>query len=330
MSGTPIPAGGSRRRKSCPFAFKATLAASRSSSVMPSHGLAVTMAVACAKSISSGYSSRKLLEVRDAVSFLPRIDPADDECKLRVGQVAPSQLVAVTDAERGGDLLGGGMISPEHGRIAQRDLSGGHHVPRGQEPGPRRLPPPSPLAGVWRPPPSTARLQAPACQALSHGNRSRSALAYRCFRIIDFTGASRLFDQWDRPPGPPPEPPQGPLTAALRGHVLHADTGEYLTNPPFGGVEGRHIQQNFPIQVQATELLFVQHIMRKLKPRDGARCGMVVPEGTLFRGGAFADVKRDLLEQFALHTIVSLPPGTFAPYSDVKTALLFFERPGPT
>lgn len=84
------------------------------------------------------------------------------------------------------------------------------------------------------------------------------------------------------------------------------------------------------MKTQATELLFLQHIMKKLKPRDGARCGMVVPEGTLFRGGAFADVKRDLLEQFSLHTIVSLPPGTFAPYSDVKTALLFFERPGPT
>jgi type I restriction enzyme M protein len=36
------------------------------------------------------------------------------------------------------------------------------------------------------------------------------------------------------------------------------------------------------------------------------------------------------MEQFDLHTIVSLPPGTFAPYSDVKTALLFFNRPGPT
>ncbi|HHY38550.1 MAG TPA: SAM-dependent DNA methyltransferase [Clostridia bacterium] len=103
-----------------------------------------------------------------------------------------------------------------------------------------------------------------------------------------------------------------------------------LTNPPFGGIEGRHIQGNFPVQSSATELLFLQHIMKKLKPRDGARCGMVVPEGTLFRSGAFADVKRDLLDQFNLHTVVSLPPGTFAPYSDVKTALLFFERPGPT
>jgi len=70
--------------------------------------------------------------------------------------------------------------------------------------------------------------------------------------------------------------------------------------------------------------------MKKLKLQEGARCGMVVPEGTLFRGGAFATVKQDLLEQFNLHTVVSLPPGTFAPYSDVKTALIFFERPGPT
>jgi type I restriction enzyme M protein len=103
-----------------------------------------------------------------------------------------------------------------------------------------------------------------------------------------------------------------------------------LTNPPFGGTENRQIQANFPVRANATELLFVQHIMKKLKARDGARCGMVVPEGTLFRGGAFATVKQELLESFNLHTVVSLPPGTFAPYSDVKTALLFFERPGPT
>jgi type I restriction enzyme M protein len=70
--------------------------------------------------------------------------------------------------------------------------------------------------------------------------------------------------------------------------------------------------------------------MKKLKPRDGARCGMVVPEGTLFRGGSFADVKAQLMEQYDLHTVVSLSPGTFAPYSDVKTALIFFDRPGPT
>ena len=139
----------------------------------------------------------------------------------------------------------------------------------------------------------------------------------------------------------------GTLNMVLHGvtapHILRRNTLEesvlgavqerydaVLTNPPFGGTEGRHIQANFPVRSNATELLFLQHIMKKLKARDGARCGMVVPEGTLFRGGAFAEVKKQLLEQFNLHTVVSLPPGTFAPYSDVKTALIFFERPGPT
>lgn len=103
-----------------------------------------------------------------------------------------------------------------------------------------------------------------------------------------------------------------------------------LTNPPFGGKENQQIQQNFPVKSNATELLFVEHIMKKLKIRDGARCGMVVPEGTLFRGGAFALVKEELLRDFDLFMVVSLPPGSFAPYSDVKTALLFFQRPGPT
>jgi len=100
-----------------------------------------------------------------------------------------------------------------------------------------------------------------------------------------------------------------------------------LTNPPFGGTEGGHIQQNFAVRSNATELLFLQHIIKKLKHTPAARCAMVVPEGTLFRGGAFAEVKKDLLEQFHLFAVVSLPPGTFAPYSDVKTALLFFARP---
>src|SRR6266446_3656862 len=103
-----------------------------------------------------------------------------------------------------------------------------------------------------------------------------------------------------------------------------------LTNPPFGGTENTQIQQNFPVKSNATELLFLEHIMKKLKPRDGARCGIVVPEGTLFRGNAFASVKEELLTNFKLMMVVSLPQGTFAPYSDVKTALLFFQRPGPT
>jgi type I restriction enzyme M protein len=69
--------------------------------------------------------------------------------------------------------------------------------------------------------------------------------------------------------------------------------------------------------------------MKKLNVRDEARCGMVVPEGALFRGGASATVKQESVEQFNLHTVVSLPQGTFASYSDVKAVLLFFEWSGP-
>ncbi len=99
-----------------------------------------------------------------------------------------------------------------------------------------------------------------------------------------------------------------------------------LTNPPFGGTEGQHIQNNFTVRSNATELLFLQHILKKLKRTPNARAAMVVPEGTLFRGGAFAEVKKSLLDDFHLFAVISLPPGTFAPYSDVKTALLFFRR----
>ena len=78
-----------------------------------------------------------------------------------------------------------------------------------------------------------------------------------------------------------------------------------VSNNPGDASSPAHKEANFhprhavaqPVPSNATELLFLEHIMKKLKPRDGARCGMVMPEGTLFRGGAFATVKKDLLEQ---------------------------------
>jgi len=136
------------------------------------------------------------------------------------------------------------------------------------------------------------------------------------------------------------------LHELLTPNILHKNTLEenirnipdtqrfnvILTNPPFGGKEGSHIQQNFPIQSQATELLALQHVMKKLKM--GGRCGIVVPEGILFRGDAFAQVKKELLENYNLHTIVSLPSGVFANVTSSgqgpKTNLLFFDRTGPT
>jgi type I restriction enzyme M protein len=106
-----------------------------------------------------------------------------------------------------------------------------------------------------------------------------------------------------------------------------------LTNPPFGGEEERGILGNFPEDKQTTEtaLLFLQLIMRKLRksPKPG-RAGLVVPNGTLYGDGVCARIKEELLKGFNLHTIVRLPNGVFAPYTDIPTNLFFFDRSGPT
>jgi type I restriction enzyme M protein len=57
---------------------------------------------------------------------------------------------------------------------------------------------------------------------------------------------------------------------------------------------------------------------------------MVVPNGTLFGDGVCARIKRDLIENFNLHTIVRLPNGVFAPYTSIPTNLIFFDKTGPT
>jgi type I restriction enzyme M protein len=57
---------------------------------------------------------------------------------------------------------------------------------------------------------------------------------------------------------------------------------------------------------------------------------MVVPNGTLFGDGVAARIKEELLTQFNLHTVVRLPKGVFAPYTDIQTNILFFDRSAPT
>lgn len=110
-----------------------------------------------------------------------------------------------------------------------------------------------------------------------------------------------------------------------------------LTNPPFGGEEEKGIQGNFPDDRQTAEtaLLFLQLIMRKLKRQPTsagrpARAAVVVPNGTLYGDGVCARIKEELLKEFNLHTIVRLPSGVFAPYTNIPTNILFFDRSGPT
>jgi len=113
-----------------------------------------------------------------------------------------------------------------------------------------------------------------------------------------------------------------------------------ITNPPFGGEEEKGILNNFPDDKKTAEtaLLFLQLIMRKLKRRlalphlaeggrvQGGRAAVVVPNGTLFADGIAARVKKQMIDDFNLHTIVRLGEGVFAPYTDIPCNLLFFQQ----
>lgn len=104
-----------------------------------------------------------------------------------------------------------------------------------------------------------------------------------------------------------------------------------LTNPPFGGKESVAAQTNFDYRTSATQVLFLQHVIRAL--RDGGRCGIVLDEGVLFRTNeeAFVKTKRKLTDDCDLWCIVSLPGGVFsAAGAGVKTNLLFFTKGKPT
>jgi type I restriction enzyme M protein len=104
-----------------------------------------------------------------------------------------------------------------------------------------------------------------------------------------------------------------------------------LTNPPFGGKERASAQTNFDYRTSATQVLFLQHVIRSLK--TGGRCGMVIDEGVLFRTNeeAFVKTKRKLTDECDLWCILSLPGGVFsAAGAGVKTNLLFFTKGQPT
>ena len=98
-------------------------------------------------------------------------------------------------------------------------------------------------------------------------------------------------------------------------------------NPPFGGSEEEGIKTNFPMEFRTSETadLFIVRMMYQLKEKG--RCGVVLPDGFLFGEGVKTAIKKKLIEDFNLHTIVRLPNGVFAPYTNITTNLLFFEKP---
>jgi type I restriction enzyme M protein len=100
-----------------------------------------------------------------------------------------------------------------------------------------------------------------------------------------------------------------------------------LTNPPFGGKEGKDAQKNFAYETSATQVLFVQDILGELAAKGS--CAIVLDEGLLFRTNesAFVETKRKLVDECDLWAIISLPGGVFSTAgAGVKTNLLFFTK----
>jgi type I restriction enzyme R subunit len=80
-------------------------------------------------------------------------------------------------------------------------------------------------------------------QIIGRGSRVDPATGKEWFRIIDYVGATRLFDEWDRPPGEPPPAYTGPRTSALEGLVLDADTDDLVVGASVTVLTGPNEQQ---------------------------------------------------------------------------------------
>ena len=101
-----------------------------------------------------------------------------------------------------------------------------------------------------------------------------------------------------------------------------------LANPPFGGKERVEVQQNFPIKTGETASLFMQHFVKILKA--GGKAGVVIKNTFLSNtDNASISLRKLLLEDCNLHTVLDLPGGTFTG-AGVKTVVLFFEKGAPT
>jgi len=104
-----------------------------------------------------------------------------------------------------------------------------------------------------------------------------------------------------------------------------------LMNPPYGGSEKAEVKNHFPADLASSETadLFMSVIMYRLK--QGGRAAVILPDGFLFgTDNAKLNIKKKLLSEFNLHTVVRMPGSVFSPYTSITTNILFFDRTGPT
>ena len=120
------------------------------------------------------------------------------------------------------------------------------------------------------------------------------------------------------------------LARPLRDYGQKDQVDVIVTNPPFGGVEEDGIENNFPAEFRTRETadLFLVLVMELLK--DGGRAAIVLPDGTLFGEGIKTRIKKKMLEECNLHTIVRLPKSVFAPYTSISTNVLFLTKGEPS
>ena len=104
-----------------------------------------------------------------------------------------------------------------------------------------------------------------------------------------------------------------------------------LMNPPYGGSELDSIKKNFPADIASSETadLFMGVILYRLK--ENGRCAVILPDGFLFgTDNAKIAIKKKLMTECNLHTVIRLPGSVFAPYTSITTNILFFDKTGPT
>lgn len=104
-----------------------------------------------------------------------------------------------------------------------------------------------------------------------------------------------------------------------------------LMNPPYGGSEKADVKNHFPDDLASSETadLFMSVIMYRLK--KNGRAAVILPDGFLFgTDNAKVAIKKKLLSEFNLHTVIRMPGSVFAPYTSITTNILFFDRTKPT
>lgn len=104
-----------------------------------------------------------------------------------------------------------------------------------------------------------------------------------------------------------------------------------LMNPPYGGNEKNDVKNHFPSDLASSETadLFMSVIMYRLK--ENGRAAVILPDGFLFgTDNAKVSIKKKLLSEFNLHTVIRMPHSVFAPYTSITTNILFFDRTDPT